>query len=331
MFRYLFAAIAALFITMNTSVASNKSDRLALAIRVIDTSDQPKRLSLAAYCREHGEQPVCGGRTSLNLEVTVRALQDESFLFALLAEDRTAEGETSLPITPVSIHSATGTYSDSCAIRSWNFQQGWNGLPHSWFSLAVIRDHDGNERSALLVRARTTTIIVDCAHDRMFTQASFEGEDGEIVVAQTERLSESSINKIVGIDFDDFTVPVAELGSVTPKLVRGTFSWTYRTRISEAAKVASADFGGSYLIAEWGCGTECQTGAIIRGRTGEAYPLPTSEWGIDYRPDSMLLIVNPLQNVEEMGYVPSWLTTKYYVWDHDHFRLLLEVKPKIGQ
>ncbi len=123
---------------------------------------------------------------------------------------------------------------------------------------------------------------------------------------------------------------MTERSPVAPKLAKGAFSG-YESRISDAAKDATPDFGGSYLIAEWGCGTPCQTGAVIRASTGEVYSLPTSEWGIDYRPDSMLLIVNPLQNVEEMGYVPSWLTTKYYAWDYDHFRLLLEVKPKIGQ
>ena len=49
----------------------------------------------------------------------------------------------------------------------------------------------------------------------------------------------------------------------------------FRTRINNAI-IDEANFGGKYIISEWGCGTECQAGVIIDLETGQIFELPVS-------------------------------------------------------
>jgi len=49
---------------------------------------------------------------------------------------------------------------------------------------------------------------------------------------------------------------------------------TMRTRLSEAL-AGGVNFAGHYIVAGWGCGTGCISGAVIDARDGKVYwPLP---------------------------------------------------------
>jgi hypothetical protein len=62
----------------------------------------------------------------------------------------------------------------------------------------------------------------------------------------------------------------------------------------EAATASAANFAGQYLIVDAKCGDNCQKHAMIDIPSGHirSYGL-TSATGLEYRPDSNLLVVNP--------------------------------------
>ena len=92
--------------------------------------------------------------------------------------------------------------------------------------------------------------------------------------------------------------PIAE-----PDLQSHPDARMFRTRLREAAGEGEIDFAGHYVLAIWGCGTACSTGALVDARDGTVYFLPftTIAHNIDMdegfrvyetRPDSRLMVVS---------------------------------------
>jgi hypothetical protein len=115
----------------------------------------------------------------------------------------------------------------------------------------------------------------------------------------------------------------------------------FRTRLTEAAK-EPPDFAGHYRFAGWGCGSVCGAGAIINLKTGAVYPPPLGgkgegweRWinctasfdgtGLEYRPDSRLMIVRCGWNYDEQG--KNHPDVYYLLWEGDRFRELLHIQP----
>jgi len=84
-----------------------------------------------------------------------------------------------------------------------------------------------------------------------------------------------------------------------------------RTRLSEAL-AGGVNFAGHYIVAGWGCGTGCISGAIIDARTGNVlWPLPLNALGVwydgqnyadepvAYRKNSRLLIISGSPGVRD--------------------------------
>jgi len=73
------------------------------------------------------------------------------------------------------------------------------------------------------------------------------------------------------------------------------------------------NFAGQYTVVSWGCGTSCQSSAIIDAKTGAiaAYDIPSS-YGLAYTLESTLLIVNPADEISlpDDALVP--VETAYY-------------------
>lgn len=92
--------------------------------------------------------------------------------------------------------------------------------------------------------------------------------------------------------------------------------------IIENAARKNPNFAGHYRIAEWGCGTECQTGVIIDLLSGKMYILSTSEWGRLYKTGSKLLIENPPLDAVESKHRPEYAFPVYHVWTGSKFKLL---------
>jgi len=62
----------------------------------------------------------------------------------------------------------------------------------------------------------------------------------------------------------------------------------FRTRLSHAFR-GGVNFAGHYIVAGWGCGTGCISGAIIDSRTGKVFwPLPLYALAVWYAGDSYI-------------------------------------------
>lgn len=114
----------------------------------------------------------------------------------------------------------------------------------------------------------------------------------------------------------------------------------YRTRLKDAAS-GGVNFAGGFIIASWGCGTGCGTGAVIDAKTGAVY-FPeelggyVAAWGdwtgdketLEFKPNSRLLIIRGRPaNFDDFEGV------FYYEWTGKKFKKIksVEVKPKDGQ
>lgn len=103
--------------------------------------------------------------------------------------------------------------------------------------------------------------------------------------------------------------------------------WDFRTRLRQGAASEGITFGGKYTLVIWGCGTSCQSGAIIDRKTGEMIWLPTASLGYEYQADSTLIIVNP--HPEEYtfdGELPDWLYREFYTLKDGAFELTAQDK-----
>ena len=75
---------------------------------------------------------------------------------------------------------------------------------------------------------------------------------------------------------------------------RTTITDTYNSnvRITKWHGKGGINFAGHYCFVYWGCGSDCQHGAIVDVKTGKVYDGPTAGSLFEYKPWSRLLIVN---------------------------------------
>jgi hypothetical protein len=118
--------------------------------------------------------------------------------------------------------------------------------------------------------------------------------------------------------------PVGHLDLSSPN------SYSYRTRLRNGAQ-QPVNFAGHYQLAQWGCGTECITGAMIDALTGQVTFLPTittegMEAAMDanfnsiaFRVDSRLIVFSGQLN--ETGV----LGTHFYLWNGSAFQHIATV------
>lgn len=117
-----------------------------------------------------------------------------------------------------------------------------------------------------------------------------------------QRLPAPARNRIPPVPrFEDFPVSAGPPARNAP-LVLTRRDMAYRTRLREAA-AGRPDFAGHYVLAPWGCGTECLMGAAVDARTGRVtfLPIATCCLGeaaaeghtamVAFRPDSVLLVL----------------------------------------
>ena len=112
-----------------------------------------------------------------------------------------------------------------------------------------------------------------------------------------------------------------------PPLKLDSDTKNFRIVIKESYKASSVNFGGHYLIVSWGCGTSCQSHAIVNLKTGQAKALSFStSLGLSYQANSNLLIVNPILNQanQEQKYLEG--ETEYYKMENDSLVQLSKTK-----
>ncbi|WP_295669572.1 hypothetical protein [uncultured Mucilaginibacter sp.] len=71
------------------------------------------------------------------------------------------------------------------------------------------------------------------------------------------------------------------------------------------------NFAGHYCFAYWGCGSSCQSAAVVDVKTGLIYDGPTASGGYEFRSTSRLVIVNPGESASDC----AMCATEYWVWN----------------
>ncbi|MDT4969593.1 MAG: hypothetical protein QOJ64_4330 [Acidobacteriota bacterium] len=104
----------------------------------------------------------------------------------------------------------------------------------------------------------------------------------------------------------------------------------FRTQLRESLSEV-VDFAGRYIVATWGCGTDCEQSAIIDGKTGNVFfpkQLQGTSLGtvdadevLEYKENSRLLIINGSPAGPDRKY-GIW----YYEWTGTTLELLKYVK-----
>jgi hypothetical protein len=133
--------------------------------------------------------------------------------------------------------------------------------------------------------------------------------------------------------FNNYKVPVEKAQAKSINFKNDTGARPFRTRLSGALG-KGVNFAGHYVVAGWGCGTGCISGAVIDARTGVVYwPLPLNALGVwydgesyadepvAYRKNSRLLVISGSPGVKDDE--PDKPNGKYfYEWQKDRLRLV---------
>jgi len=99
----------------------------------------------------------------------------------------------------------------------------------------------------------------------------------------------------------------------------------FGTRLREGA-AKGPNYAGNLTVVTWGCGTECQTVAVVSAQSGNILTFLQTCAGVTYKLESSLLILNPSDPV---AVNPSYCTTQYYVWT-GHQLKRIKSPPKSG-
>jgi hypothetical protein len=120
--------------------------------------------------------------------------------------------------------------------------------------------------------------------------------------------------------FTNYPAEISEgLDKPSIQYKNGTDQFEYE--ISYAYKNSEVNFAGTYIIATWGCGSPCQSHAIINTQNGVANFIPfTTSLGMLYQANSSLLIVNPEMNSEKESMPFLIGETKFFHFERDSLK-----------
>jgi hypothetical protein len=122
--------------------------------------------------------------------------------------------------------------------------------------------------------------------------------------------------------FEDYPARGTFTGPPAPvDLASAAGARRFRSALAEGAR-KGPNFAGRYTYVQWGCGSPCQSFAIIDARTGRVTFGPHSlSVGAAYRLDSELLIANPPEHwlesygADAVDAVGGSASSLYYRWD----------------
>jgi hypothetical protein len=135
--------------------------------------------------------------------------------------------------------------------------------------------------------------------------------------------------------FESFPAKAFSGRNAAPNLHSDAMTMMFRSRLAQWAK-QKPNFAGHYILATWGCGTDCTSISIIDACTGRIYhpagvttnvavnvhhslleggDLWHAAGAIKFRPDSRLLVLigMPEEREEDRG-------ISYYVWENNKLR-----------
>ncbi|HYC76237.1 MAG TPA: hypothetical protein VEI02_01305 [Planctomycetota bacterium] len=142
---------------------------------------------------------------------------------------------------------------------------------------------------------------------------------------------DSRARRVSGADerpkFEDYPAVAAFRGRpATPDLASDPDARRFRTRLRDGA-AAGPNFAGDFAFVTWGCGTNCQSSAVVSAVDGRVIFAPfVSELGVEFRRDSSLVVENPPTEYEAaaaMGVDPRLRTwyggTTWWIFDGARF------------
>jgi hypothetical protein len=152
-----------------------------------------------------------------------------------------------------------------------------------------------------------------------------------LVVITVALFATLSVNAQTGVPrFSDYPVNERYTGKAAPLVLSGA-ARTFRTRLKDAAR-GKPNFAGHFVVATWGCGTECIEGAIIDVKTGRVFMLPFSLccWApgtvdenfkpVEFRLNSSLIVLAGARNEKDGDYA-----TRFYRFQNNRLVLLKTV------
>jgi hypothetical protein len=122
--------------------------------------------------------------------------------------------------------------------------------------------------------------------------------------------------------FEDYQVARVYHGHLArPNLRSAPGASHFRTVLREGAR-EGANFAGHFAVVTWGCGTSCQSLAIVDVRSGRVFfPLrDVLEMGAEFKINSRLLVTDPLTAWREVAPdfgpdgLPARAWARYYEW-----------------
>lgn len=109
----------------------------------------------------------------------------------------------------------------------------------------------------------------------------------------------------------------------------GEVAKRFYTHHKNALEKDGVNFVGRYTISSWGFTGIGEMLAVIDAETGHVYPFPyVVDWGFDFRKDSNLLIINPIESMPNFGKGSDYdceaekyknIKTYYFLFDEGKF------------
>ncbi|PKL79175.1 MAG: hypothetical protein CVV25_08890 [Ignavibacteriae bacterium HGW-Ignavibacteriae-4] len=118
--------------------------------------------------------------------------------------------------------------------------------------------------------------------------------------------------EIVSLDilFEKYECNEEEFELINPDFSSNSDFKKFKTIITEKC-MEGVNFAHKYTIVTWGCGTNCQYTVLVDRTNGKIYDGITSTYGVNFRIDSQLIVVNDATNISESSTPID--TTRYYV------------------
>jgi hypothetical protein len=215
----------------------------------------------------------------------------------------------------------------------------------SFFTLLAVNSARGVQRDTAYKRGDFLVVVGDT------TKIDFiiKGEPHEKIISKGDTISENEKYLILGDDdktvirgvykkyrskykFSKFRTIVYTGKLASPIFKTDRTSYYFRTQIRSQCKSEGVNFAGHYTIVKWGCGSPCQTVAIVDRVNGKIYysslPQINNEiaYGLKCRRNSRMLILNSDLLDEYKGYVNCSTIVKVETieWAHNKTRVLPE-------
>ena len=100
-------------------------------------------------------------------------------------------------------------------------------------------------------------------------------------------------------NFAQYRVTQRYNGRPAPVNLNSPEARRFRTVLTNGAR-RGPNFAGHYTVVTWGCGTSCQSMAIVDARTGRVYMTGiTASLGVKHQLNSRLLVVNPPEEIAQ--------------------------------